>query len=63
MHKKFIKEDQTTYQFQFPQIIGLAGAKAFYDELFEEMLDGEAPQQQELREFIGKNPDLTDDEL
>ena len=43
MHKNFVKPHENTYEFNFPKFIGLSSAKAFYDSMFEDFLEGEAP--------------------
>jgi hypothetical protein len=63
MHKNFVKPSENTYDFSFPKFYGLASAKAFYDSVFEDMLGGEAPRRDEMREFIGMSPDLDWNEL
>ena len=63
MHKTFVKPAENTYEFSFPKFYGLASAKAFYDSVFEDMMDGEAPIRDEMREFNGMNPDIDANEL
>ena len=40
MHKAFVKPAENTYEFNFPKFYGLSSAKAFYDSVFEDMMDG-----------------------
>lgn len=58
MHKNFVKPAENTYDFNFPKFYGLASAKAFYDSMFEDMLDGESPVRDDWREFQGMSPDV-----
>jgi hypothetical protein len=58
MHKNFVKPHENTYEFNFPKFYGIANAKAFYDSMFEDFLEGEAPRRDELREFTGMSPDI-----
>lgn len=51
MHKNFVKPAENTYEFNFPKFYGMAGAKSFYDSVFEDMLNGETPFGNEEREF------------
>jgi len=63
MHKNFVKPSENTYEFSFPKFYGLASAKAFYDSVFEDMMDGEVPRKDEMREFQGMSPDVDRNEL
>ena len=63
MHKNFVKASENTYEFNFPKFYGIASAKAYYDSVFEDMMDGEAPRREEMREFIGMSPDIAWNEL
>jgi len=63
MHRNFVKPQENSYEFEFPKFYGLEGANAFYDSFFEDLLEGEQPQKEEQREFIGMSPDLPRSEL
>jgi hypothetical protein len=63
MHKNYVKPSENTYEFAFPKFYGLASAKAFYDSVFEDMLEGEAPRRDEMRAFTGMSPDVEWNEL
>lgn len=60
MHKNFVKPNEGTYEFEFPKFYGLKGAKAFYDQFFENLVSGE---QEDIRDFVGMAPDTGKDEL
>lgn len=63
MHKNYVKPSENTYEFNFPKSYGGAGAKSFYDSMFEDILGGEEPKRDEMREFLGMSPDVDYNEL
>lgn len=48
MHRNYVKPAESTYEFNFPKIYGTSTAKAFFDGIFEEMMDGEAPRRDDM---------------
>lgn len=63
MHKNFVKPNENTYEFNFPKFMGLGAAKAFYDSMFEDFLEGETPSRDDMREFVGMSPDIDRNEM